>query len=347
MRRLALALILLTMPGLAAEDVIGRLRQVLELKKSGEYQQAVERYRELISTPAISANIELRAYVLSQMADAETELGHYQEAETATREALRILAAAGKNQTSTFAIAEGALAQTLRIQGNYAQAATVAEHAIAVAQRTMSSRQPYFAILLSTLAQVLLETGDLRRARQLCLQAIESFKEAEDGNRVDLGSAYQNLAAVYAMQGKPKQALDAGNSALSVWSHELPPGHPFVVDALGTKMVAYRKLKAFRQAEELIPQTLERSAAAFGPGHRMRIILLNNAAAVYIAEKKYEQAEPLLHDAVERSRRAFPPGHPLLINVLLNYSELMTRLHRQSEASLARAESHALLAFPK
>jgi tetratricopeptide (TPR) repeat protein len=91
---------------------------------------------------------------------------------------------------------------------------------------------------------------------QLCRQAVDIFEKAGAASRIELGSAYQNLAVVYALRGKPRKALDAVNLALATLEQALPPNHPFIVYALSTKVVACNKLKAFRQAEEMIPEML-------------------------------------------------------------------------------------------
>jgi tetratricopeptide (TPR) repeat protein len=127
----------------------------------------------------------------------------------------------------------------------------------------------------------------------------------------------------------------------------LPPDHPFVVYALSTKVVVYNKLKAFRQAEEIIPEMLRLAESQFGANHPQRAIVLNDAAAVYVAEKKYSLAEPLLREAVAVGKRNFPAGHPLVRTALLNHCYVLEKLNRKQEAAHSRAEAQVLLAFPE
>jgi tetratricopeptide (TPR) repeat protein len=127
----------------------------------------------------------------------------------------------------------------------------------------------------------------------------------------------------------------------------LPPGHPFVVYALSAKVVAYNKLKAFRQAEEIIPEMLQLAESQFSANHPQRAIVLSDAAAVYVAEKKYSQAERLLREAVAIGKRRFPAGHPLVRTSLLNYCYMFEKLNRKQEAAHSRAEAQVLLAFPE
>ena len=117
------------------------------------------------------------------------------------------------------------------------------------------------------------------------------LRAMERETALSLASAYQNLAIVYTSQGKLKKALDAVSSALTAWNRELPPNHPFLVDALATKIVIYGRLKSLPQAEAIIPETLELSLSRFGPDNPVRAILLSNVAEIYIAERKYREAE--------------------------------------------------------
>jgi tetratricopeptide (TPR) repeat protein len=323
------------------------IEDTVALSRRGEYHDAVLRYKRLLVTEPIASDIELCAYVLSQIADSEIELGEYAEAEARAREGLRTLVAGERTHTGTFAITEGVLADALRAQGNYEEARRFAIHAIGTAKETMNARQPRFAILLTSLGNVLQDTGDLRRAAELCRQAVDIYEHATHASAIDLGTAYQNLAVVYARQGKLKPALKLVDQALVTWNQALPPDHPFILYALNTEILVYQKLKDFRKAEETIPKALELAASRFGPDHPERLILLNNAAVVYVAEKNYQQAETLLKEGAELGRQRFSPGHPLLTSILRNYSYVLRKRNRPEDASRVRIESETLLAFPR
>src|SRR5258708_5630045 len=89
------------------------LGRALRLNARGEHSQAVEALRTLLASPLLAAPGELRAYVLSQLADCEIELGAYAGAEREARESLRILTASGKTGTPEVAISEGVLSRAL------------------------------------------------------------------------------------------------------------------------------------------------------------------------------------------------------------------------------------------
>ena len=342
---LGMALAQVRLPDSIPDSWRDLLQGAVEMSKHAHYREAIKRYQALVSKPPIDSNPELHAYVLSQMADAEIELGQYKDAEEASAEAIRELGSAAKAHTGTYAITEGVLADALRAQGNYTEAKRLAEHAVSLAENTLKASQHRIGILLTVLSQILQELGELGRAEQLCRKAVTMFEERSEGD-MSLGNAYQNLAVIYVKRGKLKQAQGAVNNAIASWDKVLSPHHPYEVYGLSTRIVIYQELRAFREAEQLIPEALRLALISFGPDHTERMILLNNCAGVYLAEKKYVEAEALLHEAAGIGRRQLPAGHPLLNNVLRNYSYALERLHRTDEAARARAESQVLLAFP-
>jgi len=89
------------------------LQTALELDRRGQYREALQRYRTFLSHPGVQITPLLHAYILKQEADVDNGLGDYSKAEVNTREALRLLAAANATNTSTFATAEGVLADAL------------------------------------------------------------------------------------------------------------------------------------------------------------------------------------------------------------------------------------------
>ena len=232
------------------------VRNAVNLSQMGEYRDAIEKYRVLLTDPTIAGTVQLRAYVLSQMADAEIELGDYAAAETEAREALSMLARSNEAQTSTFAVGEGVLADALQAEAKYGEAKRLAEEAVSLGKRTLDPLSPRLGILLTTLGLILQESGQLRPALVLCKQALEIFAKAGERYKIDFGAAYQNLAVVYEDMGRPKKALETITLALATWNEVLPPDHPFIVYALSSKVVAYTELKAFKEAKSIIPQML-------------------------------------------------------------------------------------------
>jgi tetratricopeptide (TPR) repeat protein len=337
----------LTARGIQPNPTVADLLAAQDLDRRGEYRDAIEKYRAFLSNTSVSPDPQLRAYVLEQMADAENGLGDYAKADEKAREALRLLAGANKRNTRMFAVAEGELAVALAGEGDYRGAKKMAERAVSLGKETIGARAPSFGVLLTVLAHALEGQGERRRALKLFQQAAGIMKKAGEGSRIELGSAYVNLAGAYLAMGKGKKALDLVALAFATWKPVLPSRNSFTVYALTIEMVGYEKLKAYRQAEALIPEILGAGVAQLGPNHPDHVVLLNLAASVYLAQKKYERAAPLLKEGVELSKRLFRPGNPVSRTLLTNYSFVLTKLGQAEEASRAWAESQVLLAFPE
>jgi tetratricopeptide (TPR) repeat protein len=337
----------LTARGIQPNPALADLQTALDLDRRGEYRDALQKYQAFLSNPAVNLNPQLHAYVLQQMADADNGLGDYAKGEKKAREALRLLADANERNTCTFAIAEGVLANALEGEGNYLGAKKMAEQAVSLGKETISARAPRFGVLLTTLAHTLVNLGKHRRALKLYQQAVGIMEKAGENNKIELGSAYVNLAGAYLVKGNAKKALELVALALATWKQVLPSKNSFTVYALTMQMLGYKKLKAYREAETLIPEMLEAGASQLGLSHPDRVMLLDIAASVYVAEKKYELAVPLLKQGVELSRRVFPPGNPVSRILLTNYSYVLAELGQTEEASRVRAESQVLLAFPE
>jgi tetratricopeptide (TPR) repeat protein len=321
------------------------LERAAILHRGGEYQQASAIYRLVLDSPN-APDVELRAYVLSQIADINIQRGMYTEAVTASNEAITLLRQAHKEHTGLFARAERILAEALYAGGYDQEARNTATEALALARQTLDTRSPEFAFFLTSLGQILKELGKLGQAEQLCQSALQILQRTEAAHKVDLAIAYHNVAIIQALRGHPRKALATIDLDLAIWSQVPPPPHPSVVYALCTKLMVYAKLKAFRQGEELMPHVLALGESVFGHNHPRRVILLNNAAAFYVAEKKYGDAEPLLREAADIAHHQLAAGHPITRSTLLNYSYVLAKLNRKNEAARVKAESDVVRASP-
>jgi tetratricopeptide (TPR) repeat protein len=314
------------------------LKQAANLAREGEYEQAMAIYKLTLDSPEVSG-IELRAYVLNRIADVNIERGMYTEAVTASNEAITLLRQAHKEHTGLFAIVERVLADALYAAGYDQEARNTATEALALGRQTIDTRSPEFSYFLTSLGQILKGLGKFGQAEDLCQGALQILQRTQGADKVDLATAYQNVAVIQTLRGHPRKALATIDLALATWSQVPPPQHPSVVYALCTKMKVYAKLKAFRQGEELMPHLLALGESVFGHNHPVRVLLLNNAAVFYVAEKKYGDAEPLLREAADIARHQLAAGHPITRKTLLNYAYVLAKLNRKDEAARVRAES--------
>ena len=322
------------------------MQQALNFSRTGEHRKAHCMFVALLSAPEIEHNAELHAFVLSEIAETNLESGTYREALATAEEALAILSRARNTEVGTYAIAQGAAARALWAVGNYAEAKKAAEAAVRLGHRTFGALAPRYGILLTTLANILRDTGDVDQALPLCEEAANIFRTAGESHRIELGTAYQNLAVIYAQGRNPRRAIINADLALAAWRQVLPPANPFVVFALCTKVVAYAKLKDFEGAERIIPEVLSLAEVQLRENPIERMTLLGDAAAVYAAERKFGRAEPLLRDAAALGEKLLPAGHPIVRRILSQYAGVLEKLHRTQDAARVRAQADVLLVLP-
>jgi tetratricopeptide (TPR) repeat protein len=172
------------------------LEQATNLHRGGEYGQAMAIYQLMLKSPE-APDTEVRAYVLSQIADVNIERGMYGDAVTKSREAIAPLRRAQKEHTGVFAIAERALADALFAEGYDEQARETATQALLLGRQTLDTQSPDFAFFLTTLAQIMKELGKLGLAERLCQSALQILQRSEAAHKVDLAKAYQYVANIH------------------------------------------------------------------------------------------------------------------------------------------------------
>ena len=260
------------------------LERATRFHRNGEYRQAVAAYEQLLSSPEIGRDVELHAYVLGEIADADNELGAYREAQAKASEAISLFRQGQMTQNRIYAFAGRMLAHALQAQGYDQQAKEAVKEAVAVGRQAFGPDAAEFAFLLSDQCQIMRDVGKLDSAEDLCEDSLQILQRVHPPDRFNLGTAYQDLAVIKAWKGRLKEALAMADLALATWNGILPPDHPSVVYALDTQMVVYTKLRAFRQAEEFAPRVLALCKSPAGANLPARVLLLNDVATLYVAE---------------------------------------------------------------
>lgn len=232
------------------------LKTALDLGRRGEYREALEKYQAFLSSPMVNSSPRLHAYVLQQVADAHNGLGDYAQAEEKAREAMRLLVAAHEMNTSNFATVEGVLAEALVGEGNYPEAKKTAERAVSLGKATLSPQSASFAVLVTALAHATAIQRGRRHAIKLYQQAVDIMRGEGESHRVELGTAYVNLAGAYLAEGNVNKLLESVSLALAIWKRVLPSDNSLVVDAISLELLGYEKVKAYREAEALVPELL-------------------------------------------------------------------------------------------
>lgn len=236
-------------------------------------------------TPALNvdpvAHAEELALVWRLRADAALDLGQYDEAEAAAREALRRTEALAPGSENTVN-ALGVLTDALRRTGKRDEALAAAERATRLAEEFYATdpRHPQVIHARARYARALGDAGQLSVAvaelERILDDAIAVF--GPDGRTVAFH--LQNLANFQLRLGRLHDAVSSIRRGRAIIEHHSAPGSPTIGAFDNTAGAAL--LAARRPAEAVGPLTSARDAAikAFGPTH---VNTLNARASLALA----------------------------------------------------------------
>jgi tetratricopeptide (TPR) repeat protein len=165
--------VILIRPRSANDQLTASLREAVALEDSGDYAGAVTKYHGLIADHADSL------LLWTNLGNAEMQLHHNAEAETAFRRALAI------DGTSRDTLNN--LAWLLLQQSRLDEAETLARRAIA-------QPGPDRYLMLDTLARVLAAKGDCRSAVSTFHEAIDAVPPSRTAARADLEKGLADLS---------------------------------------------------------------------------------------------------------------------------------------------------------
>jgi tetratricopeptide (TPR) repeat protein len=144
--------------------------------------------------------------------------------------------------------------------------------------------------------------GDYKLARQLAEKAERQLRMRLGASHPHAILALNNLAQVYAAQGKHRQAIDAMERVKDLALQVHGERHPFYSGALSNLGVAYFVKHRYDEAEGLLREALMLNERTYGPSHSSLVRDLNNLAALLDATNRTDEAVALLLRALEISR---------------------------------------------
>ena len=145
-----------------------------------------------------------------------------------------------------------------------------------------------------------------------------------------VGTALNNLAALYRVQGRLPEAEPLMQRALAIEEKARGPQHPSVGTLVNNLAELYRAQARYAEAEPLYKRALAIAEKAAGPNDRSVGIHLNNLALLYDTVGRYSDAEPLYKRALAIAENA--PGHAGVGTALTNLAALYHAQSRYAEA---------------
>ena len=132
--------------------------------------------------------------------------------------------------------------------------------------------------------------GRYAEAEPLYKRALAIREKALGPDHPDVGTALNNLAALYRAQGRYAEAEPLYKRALAIREKALGPDHPDVGTSLNNLAALYRAQGRYAEAEPLYKRALAIREKALGPDHPDVGTSLNNLAALYFVQRDWARA---------------------------------------------------------
>ena len=237
------------------------------------------------------------------------ELGRYEEARDAAREAISRLQDSGSSM-------EGRLVNVLGMAevdlGFLKEAETSFRRALEISEKALGPDHPDVATGLNNLAALYHAQGRYAEVESLCQRALGMREKALGPDHPDVAQSLNNLAGVYDTQGgRYAEAEPLHQRALGIWEKALGSDHPHVGTSLSNLARLYFAQGRYAEVEPLCQRVLGIREKAFGPDHPDVATSLSNLARLYYAQGRYAEAEPLCQRALGMRRKPWAPTTPM------------------------------------
>ncbi len=148
----------------------------------------------------------------------------------------------------------------------------------------------------------------------------------------EVAASLNNLAILYADQGRYAEAEPLYKRALAIKEKVLGPEHVDFATTLDSLASLYADQGRFAEAEPLYKRALAIKEKVLGPEHIDFAGRLNNLATLYKDQSRYAEAEPLYKRALAIKEKVLGPGHPSFAGSLDNLAILYADQSRYAEA---------------
>ncbi len=155
----------------------------------------------------------------------------------------------------------------------------------------------------------------------------------EKGNNSrDLAAALNNLAQLYAGQGRDDQAEPLYKRAIALLEKTFGLDNAEIAPELNNLAALYQRQARYADAEPLFKRALAIREKTLGRAHPDVGQSLNNLATLYVKQQRLTEAEPLFLRALAIYQKAVGTEHPAVATLLNNLGQLYRDLDRDADA---------------
>ncbi|MBR0726110.1 CHAT domain-containing tetratricopeptide repeat protein [Bradyrhizobium manausense] len=172
-------------------------------------------------------------------------------------------------------------------------------------------------------------------------QAMVASLEKASNNR-DLAAALNNLAQIYADQGRDDQAEPIYKRAIALMEKGTGLDSVEIAPVLNNLAALDQRQGRFADAEPLFRRALTIREKALSREHPDVGQSLNNLATLYVKQEHFADAEPLFQRALAILQKVGGPEHPAVATLLNNLGQLYRDLGRDADAEAPIKRSLAI-----
>jgi serine/threonine-protein kinase len=259
---------------------------------------------------------EVKAEVLTFLADIHEKLDEPDKALPLTGEALTLLNVAGDPDP---ALAGNAL----QVQGRALLAGGKVEDAVARLQEALDMHHRAGDELaasedLTQLAVAARTAGKVDEARKYAQSVLEIRERLLGREHPDVANTLNDLGVVSREAGDFAAAESYYERARAIREKTLPPDHPDIALSINNLGALRFAQGDYTGAEQHLERALELNRRIYGDKHQLTISSANNLASARLLQAKYAEAEPLLQEVLGYWRATAGADHPNALTTLNN-----------------------------
>lgn len=141
-------------------------------------------------------------------------------------------------------------------------------------------------------------------------------------------TSYNNLAALYHLQGRYEEFEPLLQKAFSISENVLDINHPEMAKIYNNLAEFYRLQDRYEEAESLYQKSLSIYENAFGENHSVTATICNNLAELYHLQCRYEESEQFFRKALQICESVLGVNHP---DTALSYCYYGTLRYQQNK----------------
>ncbi len=246
---------------------------------------------------------EVRARMLTAVAEVHVSLGLFRQAEPLVREGLEIRQALAADSLEVAESLQLLGRLTALSRGPVAELEPLFRRAVEIRERRLGGDDLALAQSLRSLGVVRQMMGRSEEARSLLERALAIRERQLGGDHADVGEVLLRLALIDGELGRFDAAIPRMERAVRISERDLGREHPRMVPVLGHRARLYLDAGRLDQAEPFAEGVLALAESRLGDDHQFTAESLQTLARIHIARSRYRQAEPLLTRALSVYRK--------------------------------------------